>query len=233
MSEETVVDQEETVTRNKAPLYISAAIIIAVVLSYFFIPGVQGFLNEAFSVLTSGNEQKVNSWVSQFGFWGPIVIVLAMTIQMFLIVIPSPILIGVAVLSYGTIWGSLIAIIAIFAASTVGYIVGAYFGPPFVTKLLGRSTKQKVEQAVDEYGFWAVVVTRLNPFLSDDAISFVGGILEMGYWKFISATLAGVIPLTLLIAYMGEHTKQFKEIALWISIISLLFSVSTSGGIRS
>lgn len=226
MAEETtVVDREETVSKNKLPLYISAGIIAAVVLSYFLIPGVNQFMTKAFSVLTSGSEQKVNDWVAQFGFWGPIVIILAMTIQMFLIVIPSPILIGVAILGYGAVWGSIIAVIAIFTASTVGYIVGAYLGPPFVAKLLGQSTKQKVEQAIDKYGFWAVVVTRLNPFLSDDAISFVGGILKMGYWKFIGATLVGVIPLTILIAYLGEHTQQFKTLALWISIVSLLFFV--------
>lgn len=219
------IDQDETVKRNKIPLYISAGIIIATVLSFFFIPGVHQFFTEAFSVLTSGNEQKVNSWVGQFGFWGPVVIILAMTVQMFLIVIPSPILIGVAILGYGPIWGSIIAVTAIFTASTVGYIVGSYFGPPFVTKILGHSSKQKVEQAIDEYGFWAVVVTRLNPFLSDDAISFVGGILKMGYWKFIGATLVGVIPLTALIAYLGQHTQQFKEVTLWISIVSILFLV--------
>lgn len=221
-AEETVVDPHETVNKNKAPLYISAGIIAAVILSYFLVPGVQSFLSKAFSILASGSQQRVNEWVSQFGFWGPIVIILAMVVQMFLIIIPSPILIAVAVLSYGAVWGSLIAVIAIVSASTVGYIVGAYLGPPFVEKLLGSSNKRKVEEAVDEYGFWAVVVTRLNPFLSDDAISFVGGILKMGYWKFIGATLLGVIPLTILIAYIGAHKQQLKEITLWIGIISLL-----------
>ncbi len=221
-AKESVVDQEETVSKNRAPLYISIGIIAAVVLSYFFIPGVQNFLNEAFSVLTSNNEQKVNEWVGQFGFWGPLVIILAMVFQMFLIVIPSPILIGVAVLGYGPVWGSLIGIAAIFCASTVGYIIGAYLGPPFVKKILGSSTKRKVEKAIDDYGFWAVIVIRLNPFLSDDAISFVGGMLRMGYCRFIAATLIGVIPLAVFIAYIGEHSKQLNNTFLWVGIISLV-----------
>lgn len=221
-TEETVVDQEETVTRNKVPLYISAVIIAAVVISYFVIPGVQHFLNKAFTVLTSGNDQRINQWVSQFGFWGPLMIIIAMTVQMFLIVIPSPILIGVAVLGYGAFWGSVIAVLAIVTASTVGYIIGAYLGPPFVAKLLGGSNKQKVEKAVDQYGFWAVVVIRLNPFLSDDAISFVGGILRMGYWKFIAATVLGVIPLTLFIAFLEAYTRQIQDIFLWVGIVSLV-----------
>lgn len=221
-SETNVVDHQETVSRNKAPLYISIGIIVAVVLSYFFIPGVQQFFNEAFSILTSGDDQKINQWVGQFGFWGPLIIILAMIIQMFLIVIPSPILIGVAVLGYGAFWGSLIAVAAIVSASTAGYIIGAYLGPPFVAKMLGTSTKMKIESEVEHYGFWAVVVIRLNPFLSDDAISFVGGVLRMGYWRFIAATVVGVIPLTLFIAFLGEHTQQIKNISLWTGIVSLV-----------
>jgi len=55
-----------------------------------------------------------------------------------------------------------------------------------------------------DYGFWAIIVTRVNPFLSNDAISFVGGLLRMGYWKFIAAALVGIAPLTSFIAIMEK-----------------------------
>ncbi len=64
-------------------------------------------------------------------------------------------------------------------------------------KILGTKTEGKIANFIDDYGFWAVFITRLNPFLSNDAISFVAGMLRMGYWKFISATLAGIAPLTI------------------------------------
>ncbi len=216
------VDQVEAVTKNKAPLYISIVIIATVILGYFLIPGVQDFMNNAFSVLTSNDEQHINVWVSQFGFWGPFVIIIAMVVQMFLIVIPSLLLIVVAVLAYGPVWGSLIAILAIFCASTVGYIIGAYFGPVIVTKLLGARSRLKVEKAIFDYGFWAVIVTRLNPFLSNDAISFAGGMLKMGYWRFMGATVIGIIPLTVFIAYLGENTQEIKNGFLGVGIISVI-----------
>lgn len=219
------VDQVESVSKNKAPLYISISIIATVILSYFLIPGVQKFLNDAFFVLTSKDEQQIQSWVGQFGFWGPLAIIFAMIIQMFLIVIPSPILIAVSVLAYGAVWGSIIAIAAIFSASTVGYIIGAYFGPVIVTKLLGPHARLKVEKAIIDYGFWAVIVTRLNPFLSNDAISYIGGILRMGYWRFMGATLLGITPLTIFIAYLGENSAQLKSSFLWVGIISLILFV--------
>ena len=60
------------------------------------------------------------------------------------------------------------------------------------------------------------------PFRSNDAISFVAGILKMNYWKFISATILGIAPLTFLIAITGEDIDSLKIGLLWGSIVSLL-----------
>ncbi|NJX17605.1 TVP38/TMEM64 family protein, partial [Tamlana crocina] len=95
------------------------------------------------------------------------------------------------VLAYGPVWGSFIILAAVFSASSVGYFIGRYLGPVIVEKLIGHKNEKKISDFIDDYGFWAVIVTRLNPFLSNDAISFVAGILKMGYWKFIGATLVG------------------------------------------
>ncbi|HET7361107.1 MAG TPA: TVP38/TMEM64 family protein, partial [Salinimicrobium sp.] len=71
MSEDFIEDS--TVKQSKAPLYISIGVVITVVLAYFFIPSVHDFLQNAWSVLTSGDEQRINNWVDQFGFWGPLI----------------------------------------------------------------------------------------------------------------------------------------------------------------
>ncbi|WP_232778366.1 TVP38/TMEM64 family protein [Salegentibacter sediminis] len=204
------------------PLYISAGIISAVLLGYFFIPGVREFLQEAWAVLTSDDNARIKAWVSDFGWFGPLVLVIAMIVQMFLLVIPSIALMVVSILAYGPVWGSLIILAAVFAASTVGYTIGRFLGPVIVQKLIGRKSEKKIGDFIEDYGFWAVIVTRLNPFLSNDAISFVGGILRMGYWKFIGATLVGIAPLSLFIAIIGESTSELKTGLLWGSVVSLI-----------
>lgn len=214
-----------SVKQSKAPLYISIAIIVALVLSYFLIPGVQDFLNNAWEVLTSDDEARTKQWVDQFGVFGPVVIVFAMILQMFLLVIPTPLLMVVSVLAYGPVWGSLIILLAVFCASSVGYMIGAYLGPPIVTKILGKKSEKKVESFIEDYGFWAVIVTRLTPFLSNDAISFVGGILRMGYWRFIGATLIGITPLTIFIAYLGENSQRLRTGLLWGSVVSIVLFI--------
>ncbi len=211
-----------SVSKSKAPLYISLALVASIVACYFLIPSVQEFLNKAWAVLTSGDEKRITQWVDGFGWFGPVVLILAMIIQMFLIVIPSVALMVVSIIAYGPIWGSLIVFAAVFSASTIGYIIGRYFGPVIVERLIGEKNEQKIADFIDDYGFWAVIVTRVNPFLSNDAISFVGGILKMTYWKFIGATLVGIAPLTIFIAILGRSTDQLKSGLLWGSLVSLV-----------
>ena len=214
--------EEKNIKQSKLPLYVSLAIVALIVLAYFFIPSAQNFMDEAWSVLTSGDNQKIQQWFKGFGWVAPLLLILAMVAQMFLIVIPTIALTVVSILAYGSIWGSTIVFIAVFTASTVGYWIGRYFGPGIVEKIIGHKSEKKVADFLEDYGFWAIFITRLNPFLSNDAISFVGGILKMSYRKFITATLAGIAPLTIFIAILGKSTQVLKTGLLWGSIVSII-----------
>ena len=214
--------ENASVKKSKAPLYISISIVFLIVGSYFLIPSVQQFLDESWSVLTSNNNERIKNWVDGFGWFGPLLLVLCMVAQMFLLVIPSVALMVVSILAYGPVWDSLIVLVSIFTASSIGYWIGRYFGPAIVEKLIGHKSKKKIADFLEDYGFWAVIVTRLNPFLSNDAISFVGGILKMGYWRFIGATLVGITPLTVFIAIIGKSTDALKSGLLWGSLVSLV-----------
>lgn len=214
------------IKQSKAPLYISIAIIVIVVGSYFLVPSVNQFFSEAWDVLTSDDERRIKNWVDQFGVMGPLVIILAMTLQMFLLVIPTPLLMVVSVLAYGEVGGALLILAAVFVASSFGYIIGAYLGTPIVDKILGRKTEENIASFIEDYGFWTVIVTRISPFLSNDAISLIGGMLRMGYWRFIGATMIGIFPLTVVIAYLGQDINRLKTGLIWGSVISIVLFVA-------
>lgn len=218
--------QTTSVNKSKAPLYISVGFIAVIILSYFFIPQVRDFLDTGWRVLTSGDQDRTHKWVSQFGWFGPLIIILTMVVQMFLIIIPTPVLMVVSIIAYGPILGSLILFIAIYVASTIGYLIGRYFGPFIVHKLIGDKSERKISSFIDDYGFWTVIVIRLSPFLSNDAISFVGGVLKMGYWRFIGATMVGISPLIIFIAYLGGDYERLKTGLIWTSIISLVLFIT-------
>ena len=207
---------------NHLPLYISFGLIGTLVATYFLWPAFQTTVREGFTALKSGEQQRIATWMHQFGYWGSVVLILLMVVQMFLFVVNVVALILVAILAYGPWWGSLVALTGVVVASTVGYGLGRALGESFVRKVLGEKSEQKVLDIVQRYGVWAVVIARLSPALSDDAISFVAGVARMGYWKFMAATVAGVLPLIALLAYLGEESNRLKTGLLWVSGVSLL-----------
>ena len=224
MSQNTAEAQED-IKQSKWPLFITAGIIALLILSYFVFPGFQSNVKEAWDVLTSGDEMRISTWVEQFGFWGPIFIILAMVAQMFLVVVNVVALMLVAIIAYGPIWGSLIALVAVLVASTVGYLIGRGLGEAGVQKIIGRKAEKKVHSFVEDYGIWAVIVARISPFLSNDAVSFVAGITNMSYLRFIGATVAGITPLTVLLAWLGEENDRLMSGLIWVGVVSLVLFI--------
>lgn len=209
-------------SRSSWPLLVSIAVLAIAVAAYFLVPSYQSFVNEAWNVLTSNDEQRIQQWVGQFGMWGPLLIVVLMTVQMFLVVVPSWALMVVSVLAYGVFWGAVISIVAVSVASSVGYAVGRYVGEVTVYRLVGQETAEKIDAAVQRHGLISVVLIRLAPFLSNDAISFVGGMLRMGFLRFMAATLLGITPLMLLIGWFGKDWETMKSGLIWGSAAALL-----------
>lgn len=213
-------ENSESTNRQKAsnlPYYITVGVLGSVFVAYFFWPPFAGWVQEAWGVIRTGDQEKIAAWVKAFGYWGPLVIILFMVAQMFMVVVNVTLVIVITILVYGPIWGGLIAFIGIMLASVIGYGVGRWAGSALVNKLLGYKAAKKVEEKVDRYGYWAVGIARVIPIISNDALSFVAGSTRLGFWKFLFATMAGVIPLIGLIAYFGEDTASMKTGLLWLS----------------
>ncbi|NNE33006.1 MAG: TVP38/TMEM64 family protein [Winogradskyella sp.] len=217
-----MTNKDSKISKSRFPFYLSGLLFVGIVASYFIFNDVRLFFDNSWDVLTSNDEAQIKHWIDGFGWLGPIILVLAMIIQMFLLIVPTILLMVVSILAYGPYWGSLIIILSVYAASTVGYFIGRTFGQSLVLKLLGQKAETKIESFIKDYGFWAVIITRLNPFLSNDAISFVGGILKMTYWKFIGATIIGILPLTIFIAIVGKNTESLKTGMLYGSLFCIV-----------
>lgn len=195
------------------------------VLCYFVVPDFQSFVNEAYQVLTSDDEVKIKSWVGELGVWGPLFIILAMVVQMFLIFVPSPLLMVVSVLAYGPVWGAVLAVISVMVSSTIGFFVGKMIGTKTLYQIIGQKKEEKMESYVSDYGLWVVIVSRVSPIFSNDAISFVGGMVRMNYLKFIGATFLGITPLAILIAWFGENNDRLRSGLIWTSVVCVILLV--------
>jgi uncharacterized membrane protein YdjX (TVP38/TMEM64 family) len=209
--------------KGKGPnwiLWISILIVIGLVASYFVFPGFKDGVNEAFDIITSEDEGRIKTWVKKFSALGPLVLILAMAVQMFLLFVPNLLMFAIAIICYGPIWGSLICLTGVFCSSSLGYVIGRKLGARAVDKFVSQKSQDKISVFVQRYGFKAITIARLSS-LGTDAIGFVAGILEMSYKKFIIATMSGTIPVIGAIAIFGKNGTVEKGL-LWMAGISLV-----------
>jgi uncharacterized membrane protein YdjX (TVP38/TMEM64 family) len=115
-----------------------------------------------------------------------------------------------AVLAYGPIWGGMLAWLGMLLTGSFMFAIGRALGPVTVERFIGAKSGKKVEKLVDRYGSWAIVLARLTPLSSSDAVSFIAGALSMRYVRFILAMAAGTLPLVVLIAWLGEDMRRLK-----------------------
>lgn len=191
---------------------ISIGIICALVVLYFTHQPFQDGVKEAWNVLLSDDQQRIQQYVEQFGVLGPLAIIIFIILQMFLIVFPSWLPIIVGVLAYGFWWGVLINLIGVGIASTIGYFIGKKFKNIFIS----HEKYEKMKFWIDNYSFGTVVLFRTSPFFSNDAISFIAGIFRMNYKKFMFATYAGMIPLSLAVGYFSTDIDKLENGLYWV-----------------
>ncbi len=209
--------------QSKAPLLVGLALLAILVGSYFIFPSFHDGVNEAFDVITSDDQDRIQRWVKQFGLLGPIVLIFAMTVQMFMLIVPNILLFIISIICYGPVWGALISLIGVTASSTLGYFIGKKLGPRAIDRFVSQNTQDKMSIFIERYGAKAIAIMRLSS-LSSDALGFVAGILEMSYKKYILATLAGITPVIILIAIYGKSGK-IESALIWIGAISLVLLI--------
>lgn len=189
---------------------------MALVLTYFFHEPFKDFVDQTFDVLMSEDKDRIHAYFQQFGLWGPLAIIFFIVLQMFLIVFPSWLPIIVAVMAYGFWWGVLISLLGIVIASTVGYFIGLKLKAVLLTKILGEKKLEKMDFWIRNYAFGSVVLFRISPFLSNDGISFIAGMVDMNYKKFMLATLIGITPLAFAVAYFSQDISTLENGLYWV-----------------
>lgn len=201
---------------------IPLGVIAALVLLYLVWPGFQALTDEAYRVVTSGDRAQLEAWVSGFGPWGPALIYALMIAQTLLAFIPSLLITIVPVLAYGPVWGGLLAWSGLLLAAFVAYGVGRALGPATVERFIGHKTERQIEGFVERYGVWGIVAARVSPALSTDAVSFVAGLVKMKLWRFGLATGLGILPLVVLVAFLGSDLERLRGGLIWVSVLSLV-----------
>jgi uncharacterized membrane protein YdjX (TVP38/TMEM64 family) len=204
-----------------ALVWIYAAMIALLILAYWTIPGLKPLVDDAYALLTSNDREAIQAWVDGFGWWGPVLILVLMIGQTILSAVPMILVMIVSVLAYGPVLGGLLGWSGAILAALLGYSLARALGPVVVDRFVSAPVRKTVEQAVSRYGAWAIIALRLSPLVPSDGVSFVAGLINMKPLPFLMATIAGVTPVTLAVAFFGSNLDQLRWLIVLVTVVSL------------
>ena len=174
--------------------------------------------------------------------FGPLGLILAMVLQSLISPIPSELLLSIAGAAYieffGLYEGFIIAFIASFIGSIIGAMICYYIGLYFQSWLESRVSLKELDtfsQFIENYGIWAIVITRLTPFIPFDAISYVAGFVKLKNRDFIIGTIVGLVPRISFYLLIGSEVVNLAEedltlgltvfVIILISLFGLMFLI--------
>lgn len=178
-------------------------------------------LMETGALSTLTDKQVLREWVAQLGVWGPLAIIAMMIAAIVMSPIPSGPIAMVAGATYGPVWGTAYVVIGAEAGAFLAFCIARLLGYEAMQRWsrtrpildwLGRERSQTGLMLI-------VFASRLVPFISFDAVSYAAGLTPLAFWRFLIATLAGVLPTAYLIVMFGDVLITADSRGLTVALI--------------
>lgn len=200
------------------------AVIVAVLLSYFFIPVINRNVNESIRVLTSLDIEGVADYIRSFGIYAVAASFLLMILQSIISPIPAFFITLANAVIWGWAKGALLSWSSAMVGAAICFYIARILGRDVVARFATEGALKSTDVFFKKYGSQAILVARLLPFVSFDVVSYAAGLTSMGFLSFFVATGVGQLPATIVYSYAGGQLTGGAQ-ALMIGLLCL-FAIS-------
>ncbi len=159
-----------------------------------------------------GTVAGVASWVRSLGSWGVAGSIALMVAHSFL-PFPAEIIAIANGMVYGPVWGSVITWVGAMLGAISAFALVRMFGRPLLVRLLPAHQLQQLGDWSRESGGLALLVARLIPAIAFNLVNYAAALAEISWWTFIWSTGLGILPLTILLAVIGD---RILDMPMWI-----------------
>ncbi|TDT72686.1 putative membrane protein YdjX (TVP38/TMEM64 family) [Litoreibacter halocynthiae] len=172
----------------------------------------------ATGLLPQVDQQMIAALVEKAGPWGPILIIVLMLASIVASPIPSAPVALISGAAYGHFSGAIYVAIGSVLGAITAFSIARHLGRDYVERWLGDKANFGLLGSQNLL-MLTVFGSRLLPFVSFDAMSYAAGLSRLHLWRFLIATLAGILPASFVLAHFGAEamTGEFGQ-AEWIIV---------------
>ena len=149
-----------------------------------------------------------------------LVVIVLLTSDLFLPV-PSSIVMTLSGYYLGLTTGMLAALTGAMGSALLGFYLSRKFGHGAFTRITGGKDTERIEKFFNNYGIWAILLSRSVPMLTE-IISCLAGLSEMTFRRFFIFSLAGSMPVCLVYAWAGTLPNNAGNLEVPIIVAFLL-----------
>jgi uncharacterized membrane protein YdjX (TVP38/TMEM64 family) len=146
--------------------------------------------------------KQVKVQILACGDWGPLVYMMLYAVGPSFLV-PGAVMTIAGGLAFGTLWGSVYSLIGANVGAVVAFGAGRFLGQGFVEGVVGKRF-DAVLGRIARHGFHIILYLRMVPVIPYNALNLIAGASRIVFRDYLWATLIGMIPGTILFAFLGD-----------------------------
>lgn len=219
---------EEKKTGGKLKWYVLGALILLCLL-YFAVPAARAYVNQAAAVLGSANVDAVVDYIRSYGPYAMAISFALMVFSSVVAPLPAFLITFSNAAIFGWWQGAILSWSSAMAGAALCFFIARALGRDTVERFAGRGALAGVEDYFAKYGSRTILICRLLPFVSFDAVSYFAGLTPVTFLSFFIATGIGQLPATVVYSYVGGMltggVKYFVTALLCIFALSILVMI--------
>ena len=221
--------KQTTTNKRNYGRWVLLAVAVILCILYFTVPAVKEPVNQAASVLSSANVEAVADYIRSFGVYAMIFSFLLMVCSSVIAPLPAFLITFSNAALFGWWQGAILSWSSAMAGAALCFLIARLLGRDVVERFAGKGVLASVESYFEKYGSKTVLVCRLLPFVSFDAVSYFAGLTPIKFWPFFIATGIGQLPATIVYSYVGGMltggVKYFVTALLCIFALGILITI--------
>lgn len=202
--------------KKKKSLLIKLGFLLGIIFLYFLVPGFKNAINKITSMLARLDIEEVKDYIKSFGIWAPVISIVLMMFQSIAAPLPAFIITFANAWIFGWAFGAFISWTGAMLGAVLCFYISKFYGRPVAEKIIGKKALDMTDKFFEKYGKYAILIARLLPFISFDAISYAAGLTEISFWSFFWATGIGQLPATIVYSILGQNMDKMAKMGLWV-----------------
>ena len=166
-------------------------------------------------------------YLENLGVWGPLLLLLILSAQVILVIIPGHLVMITGGYLYGFNQGLTLNLLGTVAASQIVFVVVRWAGRPLAGRLMPVHLPIRWQYLAQQQGLAFFLFFFWFPILPSNALNFVAALSPISFWSFLAANFLGRLPGAAIMTLIGAYGLELTALQ-WgaLGVVGLILFLS-------